>query len=389
MSSKNSYGSIKDYTPHYKLIIPEFDIATWHDYMEKNFRNIDALFYNLFGINNYSGDWEQLTEYKTGQILFIGEDLNSEEEETVYSGRLVKVLQNHTTDNSEYFNLYYEQHPEYYELFADASTAQLFAQQAQQSAAEAKTSETNAKESETKAKNSEQTATQKASEASSSAQSAQQLVTTFESNVTSYTNSFNNNAETKTNDYNANSVTKTSTFNQNFNEKLSSFNTNATEKIDIVNNLAQQAQTSATNAANSEQNAAQSAENAKLSAASVDADKIKRIGYEGLTVLNCSGEVTLKLKDTDEIVALNINDNATINFDVSELTFPKFFYTVQVYVVFPNGSKTVTLNAASGRPFAWINGNTPNFSSGKAHWLVFRTGQNWQSMEASDAGEVG
>ena len=58
-------------------------------------------------------------------------------------------------------------------------------------------------------------------------------------------------------------------------------------------------------------------------------------------------------------------------------------------MVFTNGVKTVTLNAPSGRPFAWINGNTPNFSSGKAHWLVFRTGQNWQSMEASDAGEVG
>ena len=46
-----SIGNIKDYTPNFKFIIPSFDIATWHDYIEENFRNIDALFYNLFGIN--------------------------------------------------------------------------------------------------------------------------------------------------------------------------------------------------------------------------------------------------------------------------------------------------------------------------------------------------
>lgn len=39
-----SLGQIKDYTPNFNLIIPRFDIATWHDYMESNFRSIDALF---------------------------------------------------------------------------------------------------------------------------------------------------------------------------------------------------------------------------------------------------------------------------------------------------------------------------------------------------------
>ena len=168
-----SFGSIKDYTPNYKFIIPEFDIATWHDYIEKNFRNIDALFYNLFGINNYSGEWTQLTEYKQGQVLFIGKDVKNEEE-TEYSGRLVKVLQDHTTDNSEYFNIYFELHPDYYELFADASTAQNYAQQAQQSAENALESETNAKESETNSKNSENIATQKANDAATSATNATQ-----------------------------------------------------------------------------------------------------------------------------------------------------------------------------------------------------------------------
>lgn len=129
-----SIGNIKDYTPNFKFIIPSFDIATWHDYIEENFRNIDALFYNLFGINNYSGTWKNITSYTAGQVLFVGEDKDLEGNDTDYVGRLVKVLVDHTTDNSDYFNIYYNLHPEYYELFADASTAQYYAQIAQNNA---------------------------------------------------------------------------------------------------------------------------------------------------------------------------------------------------------------------------------------------------------------
>ena len=129
-----SIGNIKDYTPNFKFIIPSFDIATWHDYIEENFRNIDALFYNLFGINNYSGTWKNTTSYTAGQVLFVGEDKDLEGNDTDYTGRLVKVLIDHTTDNSDYFNVYYNLHPEYYELFADASTAQYYAQIAQNNA---------------------------------------------------------------------------------------------------------------------------------------------------------------------------------------------------------------------------------------------------------------
>lgn len=117
-----SLGTIKDYTPNFNLIIPEFNISGWHDYLEENFRSIDALFYNLFGINNYSGIWEKLTSYTAGQVVFIGED-----EE--YSGRLVKVLVDHTTTNDD-FSTFFANNPTYYELFADASTAQYYAQQA-------------------------------------------------------------------------------------------------------------------------------------------------------------------------------------------------------------------------------------------------------------------
>lgn len=134
-------GSIKDYTPNFKMIIPRFDLATWHDYIEENFRNIDALFFNLFGINNYSGPWKQITSYTEGQVLFIPDDRDINGEETIYSGRLVKVLVDHVTDNSDYFNVFYNLHPEYYELFADAGAAQIFAQQAQDASKEAKNSE--------------------------------------------------------------------------------------------------------------------------------------------------------------------------------------------------------------------------------------------------------
>lgn len=125
--SNKSIGSIKDYTPKYKLIIPRFDKATWHDFIEANFRSIDALLYNMFGINNFVGQWTQITTYTAGQVVFVGEDKDINGNDTEYTGRLIKVLQDHTTDNSDYFNIFYNLHPEYYELFGDASTAQIYA----------------------------------------------------------------------------------------------------------------------------------------------------------------------------------------------------------------------------------------------------------------------
>ena len=116
-------GSIKDYTPNFEFIIPEFNITGWHDYLEENFRSIDALFYNLFGINNFKGQWKNSTVYNVDDVVFIGED-------TDYSGRLVKVLVQHTTAGTGNFTEFFTANPSYYELFADASSAQIFAQEA-------------------------------------------------------------------------------------------------------------------------------------------------------------------------------------------------------------------------------------------------------------------
>lgn len=138
-------GSIKTKTPKFKLIIPQFNIATWHDYIEDNFRAIDALFYNIFDIQKFKGSWNKVTDYKINDVLFIPEDYEVDETGQLkkddqgeliiseFSGRMVKVLKDHTTDNSDYFSLYYFNHKDEYELFADASTAQKFAQEAKKS----------------------------------------------------------------------------------------------------------------------------------------------------------------------------------------------------------------------------------------------------------------
>ena len=113
-----SLGQIKDYTPNFNLIIPRFDIATWHDYMESNFRSIDALFFNMFGINQYRGEWQNSTTYQVGDVLFIGDD------ESQYNGRLVKVLVAHTTTANDDFDTYYAHNPINYDLFMDAAAAE-------------------------------------------------------------------------------------------------------------------------------------------------------------------------------------------------------------------------------------------------------------------------
>ena len=113
-----SLGQIKAYTPNFNLIIPRFDIATWHDYMESNFRSIDALFFNMFGINQYRGEWQNSTTYQVGDVLFIG-DPNSQ-----YTGRLVKVLVLHTTTANDSFDVYYAHNPINYDLFMDAAAAE-------------------------------------------------------------------------------------------------------------------------------------------------------------------------------------------------------------------------------------------------------------------------
>ena len=114
-------GTIKDYTPNFSLIIPEFNITGWHDYIEEDLRSIDALLYNIFDIQNYSGRWLRLTTYTEGQVVFIDDATD-----TSFMGKMYKVLSDHTTAD-EPFDEFYEANPTYYERFLDASSAQQYA----------------------------------------------------------------------------------------------------------------------------------------------------------------------------------------------------------------------------------------------------------------------
>lgn len=109
--------------------------------------------------------------------------------------------------------------------------------------------------------------------------------------------------------------------------------------------------------------------------------------YESAREVTCNGATTVSLLDTDEIISLKVTENANVSFDLSSLTYPKQVYTAQIYVYFPNGAKTLSLSATPA--IAWINAVTPDFSSGKAHWLVLRHISGDSFTLISDAGEVG
>lgn len=119
----------------------------------------------------------------------------------------------------------------------------------------------------------------------------------------------------------------------------------------------------------------------------ITAPNQKQIAFENMRVVECSGSVTVTLQNTDEVIRLNITDAATVSFDVSALTFLKTVYTVQIYVVFPNGAKTISLSATPS--ILWLNNTVPNFSSTKPHWLVLRFLPNDSFVLISDAGEAG
>lgn len=117
-----------------------------------------------------------------------------------------------------------------------------------------------------------------------------------------------------------------------------------------------------------------------------DVKFLKQIAYENMRVVECSDSVTVNLRDTDEIVGLKINNNTSITIDTSQLTFPKHFYTVQLYVWFSNGLKTISLSTNLSNGLKYINGIIPDFSTTREHWLVARVANGWTRLDISDAG---
>lgn len=121
----------------------------------------------------------------------------------------------------------------------------------------------------------------------------------------------------------------------------------------------------------------------KIVSATIDK---KKIAYEDYRSVDCSGEITINLQDADEVIGLKINDNTTITIDISQLTFPKYIYTVQFYVWFPSGLKGVYFKTNLPDGITYINGVAPDFSIPNGHWLVVRTGNGWTQLIMSDAG---
>ena len=122
--NETGIGDLKGKTPNYNFNIPYFDIATWHDYIEENFRSIDALFHYIYEIKQYKGKWENNTTYNVNDVLFIVDD-NSE-----FDGRLVKVLLEHTTSDKT-FDEFYSENSANYEILADPNYAYLYAKEAE------------------------------------------------------------------------------------------------------------------------------------------------------------------------------------------------------------------------------------------------------------------
>lgn len=163
--NETGIGDLKGKTPNYNFNIPYFDIATWHDYIEENFRSIDALFHYIYEIKQYKGKWENNTTYNVDDVLFIVDD-NSE-----FNGRLVKVLLEHTTSDKT-FDEFYAEHNEYYELFLDATAAHEFAVEAKSSSEIAKEAEENCQMYSESAFNSMQQANNSATQSQNSENSA-------------------------------------------------------------------------------------------------------------------------------------------------------------------------------------------------------------------------
>ena len=186
------------------------------------------------------------------------------------------------------------------------------------------------------------------------------------------------------NGFDANVTQKTQEFNQNAAEKQAAIDASVSAAANSVAEARKWAIGSAQE--RPEGSSKHWAEEAAKSAASVEGSTIKKIAYENSRTIECSGSVTVTLQNTDEVIELNITDAATVSFDVSALTFPKTVYTVQIYVVFPNGAKTISLSATPR--ILWINNIVPDFSSSNPHWLVLRYLPFDTFVLMSDAGEV-
>ena len=104
--------AIYGYTKNYKLIKPQFDTDTWHDYIYDNLDTIDAVLSAIFASGDWQGFWKTNTHYDVGGVVI------DRATDTMY-----KVMVEHTTSEAT-FAEEFAAHPTYYELWSPNNLAE-------------------------------------------------------------------------------------------------------------------------------------------------------------------------------------------------------------------------------------------------------------------------
>lgn len=104
--------AIYGYTKNYKLIKPQFDTDTWHDYVYDNLDTIDAVLSAIFASGDWQGFWKTNTYYDVGGVVI------DRATDTMY-----KVMVEHTTSEAT-FAEEFAAHPTYYELWSPNNLAE-------------------------------------------------------------------------------------------------------------------------------------------------------------------------------------------------------------------------------------------------------------------------
>ena len=104
--------AIYGYTKNYKLIKPQFDTDTWHDYVYDNLDTIDAVLSAIFASGDWQGFWKSNTHYNVGGVVIDRA-----------TDAMYKVMVEHTTSEAT-FAEEFAAHPTYYELWSPNNLAE-------------------------------------------------------------------------------------------------------------------------------------------------------------------------------------------------------------------------------------------------------------------------
>lgn len=107
--------AIYGYTKNYKLIKPQFNTDTWHDYIYDNLDTIDAVMSAIYASGNWKGFWAKNMTYVTGDVII------DQDTDTMY-----KVMIDHVT-SADTFAAEQTAHPDYYELWSPNNLAESWA----------------------------------------------------------------------------------------------------------------------------------------------------------------------------------------------------------------------------------------------------------------------